>query len=122
MKETINQILRDLGKAPELVLRDVESNTQRLVSWAVERGKLSAEDARQILSSFAERPKAMAISFEDTIDRFIRTQVSELSLPRKDELTALRQRVNRMIDRADQLETLFRAKLSGKPGTEVPRD
>lgn len=106
----MTSIFKDLAKAPEAVWREVESSAKRVVDWLVERGQLSSEDARMVMSDMTEKSSAFRSEWEDRVDKFINERVSMMQPPNKEKLSSLRQRVNNLINRVDRLEETWQEK------------
>lgn len=113
MKDPLSGVLKEILKVPETVWKDVESSTKNMVDWLVNKGNLSAEDAKAIIADLGERSRGMQRDFEQRIDHFLSQSLKPFALPKREKMTQLRQKVNSMIDKVDSLEAAWNRKQNG---------
>jgi len=103
-RHTFWTFLNKLVSEPEAAWRDAEILSKRIATWLVEVGKLSAEDARDLVAELAEKSRTSRQDLEERLDKFVSEKLRVTSIPRREDLTDLRQRINQLIDRVDRLE------------------
>ncbi len=107
-KDPLTNMYRDVFNASETVWRDIEMTARRITEWLVLRGKMSADEARSILDDFGRSGRQIRQDWETHIDENIRQRIRKHLFPHREEMTDLRRRVTRLIERADRLEALWR--------------
>jgi len=104
VSEQLSSFLRDFWGKPGAIWHDAELSIQKMVARFVEGGRLTQEQGRSLINELVGKVQNNQNLWEKGVDKFISERIPRVSSPEKDELAALRHRVNTLIDRADELE------------------
>ena len=102
--EALMVFLRELWSKPGAIWQDAEKTINKMVDNFVQAGRLSQEQGKALAKELAEKVKENRKDWEKSMDCFINEHMPKISLPKRKELIQLRQQVNGLIDRLDELE------------------
>ena len=110
VSEQLSTFLRDFWDKPGAIWHDAEQSIQKMVARFVEGGRLTQDQGLALINELVSKVQNNQRLWEKAVDKFITERIPRVASPEKDELAALRRRVNMLIDRADELEEKLRVR------------
>ena len=103
--DSVSQFLRSMMDSP--LRRDAESKVRKCLEFLVERGKVPAEEAKDLLKELSQASETGKNQLDEWIGCRVKEGLTGLSLPSRTEIKTLRERIYRLSERMERLESLL---------------